>query len=209
MTQSCDLAIHHGKSKLDDVILAAVYRKSELKEAKPFHHNDGWRMHRKGKYPGYHVLNKCEIAGHELDFLLVDLRRIFTLSVDAVGRSPLLRARKGSGCCHLAGSICRRHLLDSSCALAYLQIFRLSNKEPPLRLFTVEVLEAGTHELVTAIEILSPVNKQPGREARDEYLHERRVVAIVGQRDRDRPAARRAAAAFGATDPDGPRTKSF
>lgn len=84
LTQSCDLAVHQGKTKLDDVILAAVYRKTELKEAKPFHHNNGWEDARKGKYPGYHVLNKCEIAGHEIDFLLVDLRRIFTLSVDAV-----------------------------------------------------------------------------------------------------------------------------
>jgi hypothetical protein len=66
-----------------DVILAAVYFKSELKETKPFHHNDGWEDARKGKYPGYHVLNKCEISGHELDFVLVDLRRVFTLSVDA------------------------------------------------------------------------------------------------------------------------------
>ena len=41
------------------------------------------RRQSRQKYPGYHVLNKCEIAGHEIDFLLVDLRRIFTLSVDA------------------------------------------------------------------------------------------------------------------------------
>ena len=48
--------------------------------------------------------------------------------------------------------------------------------ELPLRLFTVEVLEAGELELVTAIEILSPVNKRPGREAHDEYLRKRREL---------------------------------
>ena len=48
--------------------------------------------------------------------------------------------------------------------------------ELPLRLFTVEVLEAGELELVTAIEILSPVNKQAGREARGEYLRKRREL---------------------------------
>jgi len=48
--------------------------------------------------------------------------------------------------------------------------------ELPLRLFTVEILEAGTLQLVTAIEILSPVNKQPGRDAHDEYLRKRREL---------------------------------
>ncbi len=48
--------------------------------------------------------------------------------------------------------------------------------ELPLRLFTVEVLEAGALELVTAIEILSPVNKQPGRDAHDEYVRKRREL---------------------------------
>ncbi|MEW6750846.1 MAG: DUF4058 family protein [Candidatus Latescibacterota bacterium] len=44
----------------------------------------------------------------------------------------------------------------------------------PLRLYTVEVLETGTLRLVTAIEILSPVNKQPGHEAYEEYQRKRR-----------------------------------
>jgi hypothetical protein len=48
--------------------------------------------------------------------------------------------------------------------------------ELPLRLFTVEILEVGAFELVTAIKILSPVNKQPGREAQDEYLRKRREL---------------------------------
>ena len=48
--------------------------------------------------------------------------------------------------------------------------------ELPLRLFTVEVLRAGELELVTAIEILSPVNKQRRHEARAEYLRKRREL---------------------------------
>ena len=48
--------------------------------------------------------------------------------------------------------------------------------ELPLRLFTVEILETAELQLVTAIEILSPVNKQPGREAYDEYLRKRREL---------------------------------
>jgi len=46
--------------------------------------------------------------------------------------------------------------------------------ELPLRLFTVEVHEVGTLRLVTAIEILSPSNKQPGHEACEKYLRKRR-----------------------------------
>jgi hypothetical protein len=52
--------------------------------------------------------------------------------------------------------------------------------EVPLRLFTVEVHETGTMRLVAAIEILSPVNKQPGHEAHDEYLRKRRELLRSG-----------------------------
>jgi hypothetical protein len=48
--------------------------------------------------------------------------------------------------------------------------------ELPLRLFTVEVREVGTLRLVTAIEILSPSNKQPGHDACEEYLRKRRAL---------------------------------
>jgi hypothetical protein len=47
--------------------------------------------------------------------------------------------------------------------------------EAPLRLANVEVREAGTDTLVTAIEILSPINKRPGRE-REKYLRKRRKL---------------------------------
>jgi hypothetical protein len=50
----------------------------------------------------------------------------------------------------------------------------------PLRLFTVVVRETGTLRLVAAIEILSPVNKQPGHEAHDEYLRKRRELLRSG-----------------------------
>jgi hypothetical protein len=46
--------------------------------------------------------------------------------------------------------------------------------EVPLRLHHVEIRAAGTKELVTIIEILSPVNKQPRHKAFREYLRKRR-----------------------------------
>jgi hypothetical protein len=47
--------------------------------------------------------------------------------------------------------------------------------EVPVRLARVEVREAGADTLVTAIEILSPINKRPGRE-RQKYLRKRREL---------------------------------
>lgn len=48
--------------------------------------------------------------------------------------------------------------------------------EFPLRLLSVEVRLTETLELVTAIEILSPVNKQRGHEAHQDYLRKRREL---------------------------------
>jgi hypothetical protein len=49
-------------------------------------------------------------------------------------------------------------------------------QELPLRLVTVEVRRVETLELVTAIEILSPVNKRPGHDAYKEYRRKRREL---------------------------------
>jgi hypothetical protein len=46
--------------------------------------------------------------------------------------------------------------------------------EVPLRLYTVEIREVDTMQLVTAIEILSPVNKKRGHDAHSDYLRKRR-----------------------------------
>ncbi|MCS6849298.1 MAG: DUF4058 family protein [Anaerolineae bacterium] len=46
--------------------------------------------------------------------------------------------------------------------------------QEPITLHSIEICEVGTDALVTAIEILSPVNKRPGHEAFDEYAKKRR-----------------------------------
>jgi Protein of unknown function (DUF4058) len=48
--------------------------------------------------------------------------------------------------------------------------------EMPLELMSIEVRQVGTDRLVTAIEILSPVNKQRTHEARIDYLRKRREL---------------------------------
>ena len=97
LTQSCDLALRgDGRCNADEVILAALYFRSELADDKRFGKKDGWNNAKKGRFPGYHVLNECTIEGHSFDFVLVDLRRIFTLSTEmvrdvAVKQSPRVR----------------------------------------------------------------------------------------------------------------------
>lgn len=49
----------------------------------------------------------------------------------------------------------------------------------PVRLYTVQIREQGERKLVTAIEILSPVNKRPG-EGREEYLEKRQAYLSAG-----------------------------
>jgi len=48
--------------------------------------------------------------------------------------------------------------------------------EFPLRLFSVEIRKVETMQLVTAIEILSPVNKRPGHDAYQDYQRKRREL---------------------------------
>jgi len=52
-------------------------------------------------------------------------------------------------------------------------VYSYTPNEHPLDLMTVEIRLKKTKELITAIEILSPVNKRPGREGVDEYLRKR------------------------------------
>jgi hypothetical protein len=94
LTQSCDLALRaDGRCAVEDVLLVPIYTKPELSGHKTYGKAQGWEEARKGRHAGYHVLNRCEIPGHELDFLLVDLRRLFTLSVELVRE---LAAAQGS-----------------------------------------------------------------------------------------------------------------
>jgi hypothetical protein len=48
--------------------------------------------------------------------------------------------------------------------------------EIPLELLSIEIHQVGTDALVTAIEILSPVNKQKSHDARTDYLRKRREL---------------------------------
>ncbi len=85
-----------GRCNLDEVILCPIYSKTELRSDPCFGKQDQWENARKGRFPGYHVLNKCEVAGLQMDFLLVDLRQVYSLPVAlvrqvAAARNPRVR----------------------------------------------------------------------------------------------------------------------
>lgn len=76
MTQSCDL---QKMSDDTDVLLCprvaypdAVAKNSRLKG------QNGWSSLRKGHSLGLHLLDKCEIEGHQLTYQVIDLQKVFT-----------------------------------------------------------------------------------------------------------------------------------
>lgn len=67
-----------------------------------------------------------------------------------------------------------RTLREASAVITPVPVTSTVELEFPLELFSVEIQKRDTLELVTAIEILSPVNKQRGHRAYDDYLKKRR-----------------------------------
>jgi hypothetical protein len=69
-----------------------------------------------------------------------------------------------------------RPLTGEAVAIAPAPMTGQVTMELPVNLYTVEIHEAETGDLVTAIEILSPVSKRPGHEAFMEYHQKRRAL---------------------------------
>ena len=87
MSHSCDLVVREdGASAIDEVILCPVYFKRELRDDRLFRKGENWNAAKRGRFPGYHVLNRCDIEGMELDYMLVALHRVYSLSVPLVRR---------------------------------------------------------------------------------------------------------------------------
>ena len=85
MTQSCDLVIRaDGRCHCKEVLFCPVYSRGELANDKIFGRKLAWEEARKGRLPGYHVLNRCDLPGREREFTLVDFSRVFTVDVGVV-----------------------------------------------------------------------------------------------------------------------------
>jgi hypothetical protein len=89
MSQSCDLT--KGRSKIDDVLLCAVWRRSELpdKLAK----DEGMENVRLGRMPGFQLLADCNLAGFEREVRVVDFRRVYSLPIAFVRRRAMAAKR--------------------------------------------------------------------------------------------------------------------
>lgn len=82
MSQSCDLV--KGREKLEEVLLCAVWKQSELTQLpkEPLSTKEGMEEARKGRRPAFQVLNECELAKVRKEFRIVDFRRTYTLPTD-------------------------------------------------------------------------------------------------------------------------------
>ncbi|GEM_PF-111195 len=81
MTQSCDLVIRRdGKSKIDHVLLCPIYFKKDLAQHSIYSKSSEWENARQGKHLGFHVLNCCNLEDHNYDFILVDLKRNYSIN---------------------------------------------------------------------------------------------------------------------------------
>jgi len=143
LTQSCDLAVRaDGRCAVEDVILLPFYTRLELKDHKVYGKPQGWEEARKGRHAGYHVLNSCDLAGYELDFLLVDLRRIFTLSVGLVReigkqQSPRIRLLPPISRTPFPGICTIFYARWTACRYRTLQVTKFqSNSNPAARTLT-------------------------------------------------------------------------
>ncbi len=84
MTQSCDLVVRSDHpAEGSEVVLCRIHFRHELAGDRVFGRNESWNTAKKGRFASYHVLNRCRIRDLELDFMLVDLSRVFTLSLEA------------------------------------------------------------------------------------------------------------------------------
>jgi hypothetical protein len=77
MSQSCDLA--KDRPKIDDVLLCAVWKRSEL--TGELAKDENMENARKGRLPGYHVLAGSDVPGFEREVRVVDFRRVYSLPV--------------------------------------------------------------------------------------------------------------------------------
>jgi len=91
MSQSCDLM----QKKLDLVLVSPIWPISEFEKRSDFYKSrkakEGLRQ---GYFPGYHLLNKCEIKGFETDFLVVDFRSVYSIPFDSLTELAMKRGKR-------------------------------------------------------------------------------------------------------------------
>jgi hypothetical protein len=92
MSQSCDL--QKGREKVDDILLCAVWKRSELTGDELLGKDTGMEEARKGRLPAFHVLAASPLEGFEREVRVVDFRRLYSLPIGFVRKklsTPRLR----------------------------------------------------------------------------------------------------------------------
>jgi hypothetical protein len=81
MSQSCDIVF----KKIDLVLVCPVWKLSDLEIRDAFIKSSGGKETlRQGNIPGYHLLNRCEIEGMPMDFMVVDFRNTYSIPFDLI-----------------------------------------------------------------------------------------------------------------------------
>jgi hypothetical protein len=88
MSQSCDLS--KGHEKVQEILLCAVWKRSELGELAKA---EGMENARKGRLPMVHVLASSSLAGFEREVRVVDFRQISTLPIAFVRKRAAMTKR--------------------------------------------------------------------------------------------------------------------
>jgi hypothetical protein len=92
MTQSCDFAkLQDG----DDVIMCPRAHYFDLIEEEPKYsfERGGWKKLTDGLFVSAYLMNRCVIPGHEFDYQVVDLGRVFSIPLRVVRRFAERKAR--------------------------------------------------------------------------------------------------------------------
>jgi hypothetical protein len=77
MSQTCDLV--RGREKVEEVLLSAMWRRSEIRAENYLAQPRGLEDARRGNLPAFHLLAPCEEQGFERELRIVDFRRCYTL----------------------------------------------------------------------------------------------------------------------------------
>lgn len=84
MSQSCDMV--KDRAKLTEILLCAVWKRSEFKKEDYLASNVGMEEARRGNLPGFHVLGECSLPEFHREVRVVDFRRVYSLPLPFVRR---------------------------------------------------------------------------------------------------------------------------
>jgi hypothetical protein len=82
MSQSCDLVM--GQEKLCEVLLCAVWKRSEMPLGHSLSRPEGLENVRRGRVPAWYVLAACELQDLEREVRLVEFQRTHSLPLSFI-----------------------------------------------------------------------------------------------------------------------------